>query len=159
MHAQMPTPSPEHRKLHALAGSWTSQETIHPSPWDPNGGPARGRSECRVALDGFFVVCDYEQERDGRVAYRGHGVYGYDAPSRRWSMQWSDNMGGVPSPIVWGTWEGDVLTFQMAGPQGGFNRYVYRFEKDGAYRFEIGHSRDGATWSNFMEGRFTRSGS
>jgi len=32
---QMPPPTAEHNRLKALAGSWTAEETLHPSPWDP----------------------------------------------------------------------------------------------------------------------------
>ena len=138
-----------------MAGSWTSVETIHPSPWDPVGGTRTGRAETRVAMDGFFVVCDYEQLKDGAAAYRGHGVFGYDVASKRWSMHWFDSMGGVPAQLVWGTWTGDTLTFEMSGPQG-HNRYVYRFEKDGVYVFSIQASKDGEAWTTFMDGRFTR---
>lgn len=157
MHFEMPKPSPEHRRLAAMAGSWTSDETMFPSPWDPVGGKRRGRSEARVVMDGFFVVTDYEQEKDGRVAYRGHGVYGYDPKSKRWSMHWFDDMGGVPAQVVWGTWSGDTLTYQMDNGAGrGHSRYVYRFEKDGVYVFSILMSQDGESWRPLMEGRFTR---
>jgi hypothetical protein len=155
MPTQMPQPSEEHKRLHAMAGSWTSEETIHTSPWDPNGGPAKGRSQARVALDGFVVVTDYEQERNGRVSYRGHGVYGYDVGQKKWFMQWLDNATPTAAPTIWGTFEGDVLAFQMQGPTG-HHRYVYKFAKDGEYLFSIETSKDGAAWTTFLDGRFTR---
>jgi hypothetical protein len=151
----MPQPTPEHKRLHLMAGSWTSEETIHSSPWDPNGGPAKGRSEARVALDGFCVVTDYEQEKNGRVGYRGHGVYGYDAGQKKWFMQWQDNMTPAAATPVWGTWDGDVLTFQTQSPAR-HHRYVYKFGKPGTYAFSIETSKDGASWSTYMDGRFTR---
>jgi hypothetical protein len=155
MHHEMPKPSSEHQRLvAAMTGSWTSEETIHPSPWGP-GGKRQGRAESRAAIDGFFVVTDYEQMNEGKVQYRGHGVYGYDAAKKRWSMHWFDSMGGQPAHLVWGTWEGTTLTFEMFGPQG-WNRYVYDFRKDGSYVFSIRNSQDGKAWTTFMEGRFTR---
>jgi hypothetical protein len=155
MNHEMPQPTPEHRKLAAMAGSWTSVETLHPNAWTPNGGKRTGRSQARVAVDGFFVLCDYEQSDAGRVVYRGHGVYGYDVAKKRWSMHWFDSMGGVPAHLVWGSWEGDTLTYETSGPQG-WSRYVYRFEKDGVYVFSILTSPDGAKWTALMDGRFTR---
>jgi len=155
MQHQMPQPTAEHKKLHVMEGTWTSVEMIHSSPWDPKGGPAKGRSQSRVALDGFVVVTHYEQEKNGRVGYRGVGVFGYDAGQKKWYMQWFDNVTPMPATPVWGTWEGDVLTFQMQGPQG-WNRYVYKFEKDGAYAFSIDSSKDGAAWTTYMDGKFTR---
>jgi hypothetical protein len=155
MQFEMPKPTPEHARLAAMAGSWTSVETMFPSPWDPNTTTRTGRSEARVAMGGFFVICDYEQSKDGHVAYRGHGVYGYDPKSKRWSMHWFDDMGGVPAQTVWGTWEGDTLTYEAVGPQGPV-RYVYRFVKDGEYVFSIQACPGGGEWKPFMEGRFTR---
>jgi hypothetical protein len=155
MHHAMPQPGDEHRRLHAMAGSWVSQETLHPSPWDPVGGTATGRAEARVALDGFVVVTDYEQERGGRPGYRGHGVFGFDAGQGRPFMQWSDNMSPIAANTVWGAWEGSVLTFQMQGPNG-HHRYVYKFDGPDAYVFELGMSPDGKTWNTFMDGRFSR---
>lgn len=155
MHFEMPKPTPEHARLAAMAGSWTSVETIHPGPWDPVGGTRTGRCEARVAMGGFFVVSDYEQTKDGRVSYRGHGVYGYDVKSKRWSMHWFDDMGGIPAQVVWGTWDGDTLVYEMSGPNG-HHRYTYRLVRDGEYVFSILTSQDGKAWTTFMEGRFTR---
>jgi uncharacterized protein DUF1579 len=155
MSFEMGKPTDEHRRLHAMAGSWRSEETLHPSPWDPKAGSATGRSESRVVLDGLVVVTDYEQTKDGRVGYRGHGVYGYDVRQGRPFMQWCDNMMPAAPATVWGTWKGNVLTFEMAGPQG-HNRYVYDFDGDRAYTFGIRWSRDGKDWKSFMDGLFTR---
>jgi hypothetical protein len=157
MHHQIPQPTAEHKQLHAMAGTWTSEETIHPSPWDPKGGTAKGRCEARVALDGFVVVSDYSQEKDGKVCYRGHGCFGYDTTQRKWFMQWLDNMMPVAASTVWGAWEGDTLTFQMQGPQG-HHRYTYKFVDDRTYVFSLGMSQDGKAWSTFMEGRFAKKG-
>ena len=67
---EMPKPTEEHRRLHAFLGEWEGEEKLSPSPWGP-GGTARGRSTCRLDLDGFFVIQDYVEEKDGRVSYRG----------------------------------------------------------------------------------------
>ena len=75
---EMPKPTPQHRKLEAFAGTWTGQEKMLPSPWDPKGGDARGAITSRMDLDGMYLVSDYTQERDGKITYRGHGVIGYD---------------------------------------------------------------------------------
>lgn len=155
MQSQMQQPTAEHKKLHAMEGTWTSKEMIHSSAWDPNGGPAKGRIQARVALDGLFVVSHYEQEKNGRVGYRGLGIYGYDPSQKKWSMQWFDNVTPtVPTPIP-GTWEGDVLTFQMQG-KNGHHRYVYTFVKDGEYAFRIDTSKDGAAWTTYLDAQFTR---
>jgi hypothetical protein len=80
---EMPKPTEEHRKLHVLAGDWVGDEKLSPSPWGP-GGPAVGRYRGRVDMDGFFVVQDYVEEKDGRTVFRGHGVFGYDAQAKEY---------------------------------------------------------------------------
>jgi hypothetical protein len=127
-------PTEQHRKLQALVGSWEGQETMSPSPWDPEGGTARSRVEARLELDGMYVIYDYVQERDGRVTYRGHGVYGWDDKRRAYTMYWFDSMGMDPGGPACGTWEGDTLTFQMATPMGQ-SRYIHTFRADGKYDF------------------------
>jgi hypothetical protein len=155
MQSQMQQPSAEHKKLHVMEGIWTSKEMIHSSPWDPSGGPAKGRVQARVALDGLFVVSHYEQEKNGRVGYRGLGVYGYDPAQKKWSMQWFDNVTPTVSPPIFGTWEGDVLAFQMQD-KNGHRRYVYTFVTDGEYAFRIDTSKDGATWATYLDAQFMR---
>jgi len=154
-HSQMPTVTDQHRKLTALSGTWTAQETIHPSPWDPKGGTATGRVESRIDLDGFYLTTDYVQERGGQVTYRGHGVYGYDATEKYYTMHWFDSMGSPCSTPARGRWEGDKLTFEQRNPMG-HSRYIYTFEKDGRYKFVIENSQDGKQWATFMEGTYIR---
>ena len=41
-----------HKKLELLTGSWSGEDTCHPSPWNPELHHATGRANCRVALGG-----------------------------------------------------------------------------------------------------------
>jgi hypothetical protein len=151
----MPQPREEHRRLHVLAGEWVGDEKLFPSPWGP-GGAAVGRSSCRLGLDGFFVIQDYEEEKDGRVCFRGHGVFGYDAQAAEYCWYWVDSMGFVPSGPSRGRWEGDTLTFRSESPQG-VSRYVFRFEGERAYHLRIENSFDGGkTFAPLMEGAYRR---
>jgi len=74
----MPKPGEHHAKLDALAGRWRGQERIHPTAWDPVGGEAEAESEGWMDLDGFCLIMDYTQRRNGKVSYRGHGIFGWD---------------------------------------------------------------------------------
>ena len=157
--AWMPRPTEQHRRLAALEGVWTGEETLFPSPWLAEEARATGRFEARLALDGFFLSAWYEESRDGQVCFRGHGVYGWDERTRRYSMYWFDTMGGPGSSPTWGTWEGDTLAFENAGEAAGRqgrSRYSYRFDGPDALTFRIEGSQDGTTWTPFMEGRYTR---
>ncbi len=153
---EMPTVNENHHKLEALAGTWTGDETIHPSPWNPNGGPAVGAFENRLDLDGFFLINDYVETRDGQVTYRGHGVYGWDDKESCYTMYWFDSMGGGGYAIpARGTWEGDTLTFEHKTPLS-YVRYIYKVG-DGVFDFRIDNSKDGVEWTTFMDGHYVRS--
>src|SRR4029079_8031956 len=93
---EIPKHTESHRRLERLAGDWMGEELLFPSPWDPKGGPAISRLTAHMGLDGFFLVTDYVQERDGRISYRGHGLYGWDAQQGVYTMHWFDSMGSGP---------------------------------------------------------------
>ncbi len=150
---EMPKPSEAHHKLAQLAGEWIGEEILYPSPWSPQERRATGYSSNRMAVDGFFLINDYHEERDGQVVFRGHGVYGYDPKRARYTMHWFDSMGMPPDETL-GSWEGDTLTFENRSEMG-HGRYIYRVAAD-SYVFRIETSKDGQSWSPMMEGRFQR---
>jgi hypothetical protein len=154
---QMPKPNKFHKKLEALVGDWAGDETMHPTPWEPQGGTAKGSYKVRPAFDGFGVVQDYMQKRGGKTSYRGHGVMGYDTQNNCYVWHWSDTMGGVATSVTTGKWERNKLTFQHAGPMAHV-RYTYTFHRDGTVGFSIENSDDGQAWQPFMEGRYTKKG-
>ena len=153
--APMPQPTDEHKKLYILAGEWEGDENIAPSPWGP-GGPAKGFSSIHVAVDGFFVVQDYVEVKDGRTVFRGHGIYGWDAAQQTYTWYWCDSMGQVPPQPSRGRWQGDTLVFQSSSPQAQ-GRYTYRFEGEAIYHFKLENSFDGGdTWLTFMDGTYKK---
>lgn len=147
---EMPKPKDEHRKLQALAGTWKGEETMYPSPWDQKGGNATSKVVSRMDIDGFFLITDYVQERNGQVSYRGHGVYGYSPKENRYTMHWFDSMGDCSSSPAYGTWTGNRLVFEQKTPMG-MSRYSYELEGEGRYRFSIENSQDGKNWTKFMD--------
>jgi hypothetical protein len=152
---EMPKPTDEHRKLHALVGEWEGAETLSPSPWGP-GGAALGKMNMRMDADGFFLLQDYVEEKDGRVVFRGHGVFGYDAESKTYAWFWFDSMGLVPEGPSRGTWQGDTLLLERRTERGSA-RYTHRLEGDGSYFFSIENSFDGEkTWNRLMSGTYRR---
>jgi len=151
---EMPRPGKEHEKLKALAGKWTGEEKMYPSPWDPQGGTAQATTESRMDLDGFHLITDYVQTRGGQVTYRGHGVFGYDSKESCYLMWWFDSMGFPSMAPAKGKWEGDTLMFEHATPMG-HARYTYTMKGDGKYAFGISNSQDGKQWAQFMDGTYT----
>ena len=152
---EMPKPTANHAKLNALVGAWTGDETLHPSPWDAKGGRARAFFDARSDLDGMFVISEYRQERDGKVTYRGHGVFGWDDKQSVYTMYWFDSMGFDPGGPARGKWEGNSLMFEMQTPMG-YSRYEYRFAADGSYAFDISMSQDGKSWKLWLESNWVR---
>lgn len=152
---EMPRPTDAHRKLELLAGSWSGEERLHPSPWDPRGGTAIGRITNRVALDGFALLHDYEQDRDGTITFRGHGVLSWNAIEQCYVMHWFDSM-GTPANEFRGTFDSkDVLTLTSKSSQG-LSRAIFDLSKEGEYSFRMDVSPDGNQWQTFMDGSYIR---
>lgn len=149
----MPKVTEAHRRLERLVGTWQGEERLYPSPFDPQGGAAIGRARNRLALDGFAVVQDYEQERDGAVNYRGHGVFRWDDRDRSYVLHWLDSMGMPPNEFR-GTLDGDVLTLTSHSPQG-VVRATWELGQD-RYNYRMQVSPDGSNWFPFMEGTYSR---
>ena len=153
---EMPKPTAEHKKLELLAGNWTGEEKIAPSPWDAAGGTAIGRVCNKVSLDGFNVIQEYEQERGGKTSFRGHGVFGYDANAKCYVLHWWDSMGMGVNEFR-GQFTGDVLSMTFAGVHG-HNRCTFDVSKPGGYAFTMDVSQDGKIWMNFMQGGYSKKG-
>lgn len=150
---EMPRPGEGHRKLERLVGNWTGEETMHESPWSP-GGKMTGKVRNVRALDGFAVVQDYEQVQNGQVAFRGHGVFRFDAKSGKYQMNWFDSF-GMPASLMEGTFEGDVLRMQMIIEQGHM-RVRWDLTKPGEIDYLMEVSGDGKNWQPMLEGAYRK---
>ncbi len=135
--------------LERLAGTWHATETLHPSPWDPTGGPFEATLVARLALGGKALVLDHR--REGRAAYEGLGVMLRDA--QQYQLWWFDAL-EPPGPAKGGV-EGECLVLEREGPVGRA-RYTYVLVRDGEFTFRIERSRDGKKWRNFLDARYAR---
>ena len=151
---EMPKPTADHRKLEKFAGIWKGTETMHPSPWDPKGGEAQGITRARVALDGFAVIGDYEQTRQGKVTYQGHSIYTWDAKAKQVVLHWFDSM-GQPVDEFRGAWDGDRIVLQSKNPMGQW-RMSYDLSKPGVMTSKMETSADGKAWSAMFDGKYKR---
>ena len=151
---EMPKPSEAHQKLALLAGNWTGKETIPPCPWDPKGGVAVGRCDNRVSVDGFILVHDYEQQRDGAARFRGHGVFAYDAEAKTYVLHWWDSMGVAPN-VFKGDFQGNLLQMTCVDRQG-HSRVTWEVRDATHYFFRMEMYQDGKDWMTLMEGDYTR---
>ena len=146
---EMPKPTVHHQKLDRLVGRWTGTETMLPSQWDPQGGTATGRNHTRMALDGFAVITDYEQERDGVITFRGHGVMTYEPNEECYVLYWFDSLGSSLE-VFKGTFDGDVLTVSHGGP-GMHARLTYDFRNEGILGSRMDMSEVGSEWKTLFE--------
>jgi hypothetical protein len=151
----MPRPDERHRRLHKLLGTWHGDERLYPSPWDPAGGSAVARVHNVLALDGFAVVHDYEQERGGTVSFRGHGVFRWDPLQQAYELHWFDSFGAAPT-VFRGGFDGDVLT--MTAQQQGFLRAQWDLSAAARYDYRMDVSADGVQWQLFSQGRYVQVG-
>lgn len=150
----MPGPGPEHARLARLLGDWEGEEDLQPSPWGP-GGKAIGRGTYRSVTDGMAITQDYEEEKDGVVVFRGHGVFTVDPESSDVLWWWFDSMGFPPEGPARGRWDGDTLVLLKSTSRGD-GRYRYQMLDDG-YEFSIENRFPGQDdFSLFMQGRYRR---
>jgi hypothetical protein len=127
---------------------------MYPSQWDPRGGIAIGRSKNRMALSGFALINDYEQERDGVITFSGHGVMTFNPKDEIYSLHWFDCMGSPPE-IFTGQFEGDVLTVAHGGP-GMHARLTYDLIDPQHMLSKMEMSHDGAIWATLFDGSYKR---
>ena len=95
-HLAAPAPLEEHRKLAAFAGEWSGDEMVYPSRWN-QGGPATSHVVARIDLNGFYLIQDSRQTRDGKESFATHGVFTYDREDRLYKLFWHDSLGLLPA--------------------------------------------------------------
>jgi hypothetical protein len=85
------TPGPEHAKLKAVEGNWT---TVTKSWHDPAGPPeeSKGTREAKWIFDGRFLEERYTGSFMG-TPFQGLGLAGYDNVSKKYVTAWLDNFG------------------------------------------------------------------
>ncbi len=151
---QMPRPSPEQQALSIMAGDWLGKEQVQPSPFDIAGGTAIGHVHNCLGLDGFIIVHDYVQERNGKVSLCAHAIVQWDTLAKQAVMYWFDSF-GMPPTTFRGMLKDNILT--LITPQGtGFSRITYDFSKPGSYTYRMEVSIDGTEWYPFTSGDYTR---
>jgi hypothetical protein len=149
-----PTPLEEHRRLAVFAGEWRGEEMVYPSRWT-EGGPAKSHVTARVALNGFYLIQDAIQTRDGQETFATHGVFTYDRDDRHYKLFWHDSLGYYSPAPASGGWTGKVLTL-VRGSLRGNARHVYEIVDDDRYSLKIQFSPDAEGWSDVLAGTYRR---
>jgi len=152
---EMPAPTAAHKLLHTLVGNWIGEEKMHPSPWSPAGAVAMGRVRNRAALGDLAVIQEYEQEMDGAVQFRGHGIFTFDGKANQHVLYWFDSMIQSPPNVFVGGFRGQSLVLVHTGEQGQVRASWELMHADNySYRMEV--SGDGSTWQPMMEAIYRR---
>ena len=155
--AQMetPKPGPEHKKLDVLAGSWTLDGDMKPSPMGP-GGKMTEIEKCDWMDGGFFLVChtDFKSSMgDGA----GLSILGYSADDKAYTYReynsWGESMESK------GSVDNDTWTWTNDEKMGGTimkGRFTMKLLSPTAYTFTFEMSQDGTKWTTVMDGKATK---
>jgi Protein of unknown function (DUF1579) len=153
-HLAAPSPLPEHTKLSVFAGEWSGEEMVYPSRWTA-GGPATSRVSARMALNGFYLIQDSVQMRDGKETFASHGMFTYDREDRTYKLFWHDSLGYYPPSPASGGWAAKSLIL-VRGSLRGNARHVYEVVDDNTYNMKIQFSPDAEGWNDVLTGVYRR---
>jgi hypothetical protein len=153
-HLAASSPLPEHARLAAFAGEWNGEEVVFPSRWTA-GGPATSRTVARMDLNGFYLIQDSVQMREGKQAFASHGIFTFDRDDRTYKLFWYDSLGYTPPSPASGGWVGKTLTL-VRGSLRGNARHVYEIIDDNSYSLKIQFSPDAEGWADVLTGVYRR---
>jgi len=154
--AQPPKPGPEHQRLAALVGTWTTQGEAGESPF----GPAEkwsGTIKSEWWAGSFAVVRHLEEKSSVGGEIRSLDVLTYDTTAKGYTWYYLDNQGG--SGLAKGAIAGDVLTVVFDVPVKG-KIYKLRGTLKGLgadiLRWDVEYSEDGKVWKAYSHSTDTR---
>lgn len=153
-HLAASSPLAEHARLAAFAGEWNGEEVVFPSRWT-EGGPATSHTVARMDLNGFYLIQDSVQMRDGKQVFATHGIFTYDRDDRTYKLFWYDSLGYTPPSPASGGWVGKTLTL-VRGSLRGNARHVYEIIDDNSYSLKIQFSPDAEGWADVLTGVYRR---
>ena len=153
-HLAAPTALEEHRRLAVFAGEWAGEEMVYPSRWTA-GGPATSHVVARMDLNGFYLIQDTRQVRDGQETFATHGVFTYDRDDRTYKLFWHDSLGYYSPAPASGGWSGKSLIL-VRGSLRGNARHVYEIVDNDNYTMKIQFSPDAEGWADVLTGVYRR---
>ncbi|MCK1399068.1 MULTISPECIES: DUF1579 family protein [unclassified Bradyrhizobium] len=153
-HLAASSPLPEHARLAAFAGEWNGEEVVFASRWT-EGGTATSRVVAHMDLNGFYLIQDSVQTRDGKQSFATHGIFTFDREDRTYKLFWYDSLGYTPPSPASGGWVGKTLTL-VRGSLRGNARHVYEIIDDDSYSLKIQFSPDAEGWADVLTGVYRR---
>src|SRR4030081_2341592 len=153
-HLAVRTALEDHRKREVVAGERAGGEVVFPSRWIA-GGPATSQVVARIDLNGFYLIQDTVQMRDGKEAFATHGVFTYDREDRHYKLFWHDSLGYYSPAPASGGWTGKTLIL-VRGSLRGNARHGYEVIDDNSYTMKIQFSPDAEGWADVLTGVYRR---
>jgi len=132
-YAQFPTPTEEHKILKKEEGEWTAKAKLFYGPAGPYDEPQESAaSESNKMIGPFFITSDFKGSFGG-MPFTGHGVFGYDVATKKYTGMWIDSFGSTPTKMT-GTYDAatKTMTYDTTGvgmggePTKGKNVVVYK---------------------------------
>jgi len=150
---EQPKPTEQHKKLEKLTGKWTGEEKIQGSP-HTNETRASGTFDIHTDLNGLFALIDYVEKSGDQTLLAGHGVIGWDAKQKHYTLHWFDTFGTPPGAPGTGQWTNDELKFHQEGSGNTILQLA-----DGGLIFKIEMDVDGKGFKPIIVGKYRRVGS
>lgn len=150
---EMPKPGPEHQRLAAFVGTWTSEGELKAGPLGP-GGKMTGTDRIEWAPGNFFVQRRY-QGKSPNGEMQGLEIFAYDGAKNIYTYNAFDNLGSMASGTM--TVKGNTWTTTGTMTMGATtmrDRCSLEFAADGStltITCEI--STDGKSWIPTFDGR------
>jgi hypothetical protein len=152
-----PKPTPEHKRLAYLVGTWTFEGEAKASAFGP-AGKFSGREVDEWFPGGFFVVIRADSKGRGGQAGKTLAIMGYNPEAKVYTYYGIESGTGV-AHISKGTVQGDTWTWNAEGKVGGKPmklRYIMKELSPTSCTLKFESSPDGKTWTTIMERKDTK---
>lgn len=149
----MPKPAPEHKKLEALAGSWTIEGDVKPNPMGP-GGKMSEDEKCELMDGGFFLVCHVNFQSASMGSGVALSVIGYSTSEKLYTYREFNSWGETEDSR--GRVDGDTWTWTNDEKMGNSMvkaRFTMNFTSPTTYTFVYETSPDGDKWTAVVDGK------
>src|SRR5262249_19692746 len=108
------TPGPQHKRLDAMAGSWTYKLKMWMDPNQKTPMESHGTAERKWILGGRFLQEDVHDKGEmfGQP-FTGFGITGYDNMQKKYTAMWIDSMTtSIITSLGTADASGNVITFR-----------------------------------------------
>ncbi len=106
----LPKPGAEHAHLKEMEGTWDAVMEM-------GGQKSKCVATYKSICGGMWIESDFEGDLGG-IAFKGHGLDGYDLQKKQYVSVWFDSMSSTPMTSV-GTYDAEKKILKMTGTSTG----------------------------------------